>query len=388
MTGKSKPTEEEVIMNSIPNHLYNHDFGNGRFFQVVQEDESSSMFKIADRTMFKVVYKPSIDDIEGIDIIKLVSGVEKQRVHFSKFNIAQLKSFLSFINQIDLKGISERRLKILNEGEEIDEETSKKIKTLLAQKGGQEIIESLINEGIITSRDIVNTGFRKRGLNIFRKLLDEKEYWKDYAKISGISDNSEEKVWQYFFEKNEWIFGYGLDYRFQSILQREAHVSDSEADGSESVIADYLMGDRRFTTFVELKKPTTPLFGKSKNRSGAWKLSNELVDSFSQILEQKASGSIKFEEEVYDGKGELITQNPYDSKVILIFGNWDELSESKSALEAKIKRKTFELFRRDSRNVEILTYDEIYDRAQFIVDGKTATMQNDPETSGIDDLPF
>ncbi len=33
----------------------------------------------------------------------------------------------------------------------------------------------------------------------------------------------------------------------------------------------------------------------------------------------------------------------------------------------EIKQKTFELYRRDSRNVEILTYDELYERAYYIV---------------------
>ena len=146
----------------------------------------------------------------------------------------------------------------------------------MAQLGGQEIIESLIKEGIITFRDIVNTAFRKRGLSIFKKLLYENEYWKEYATEVGIRDSLEEKVWQYFFNENEWIFGYELDYRYQSVLQREPHFSDTELDGSESVIGDYLMGDRRFTTFVEIKKPSTPLFDGSKNRSGSWRLSKDL----------------------------------------------------------------------------------------------------------------
>ena len=91
-----------------------------------------------------------------------------------------------------------------------------------------EIIQKLIDEGAITSKDIVNTSFRKKELSIFKMLIDKSDYWKTYASENGIGDKSEEKVWQSFFEKNEWIFGYGLDYRFQTILQRESHVSDVE----------------------------------------------------------------------------------------------------------------------------------------------------------------
>ena len=35
--------------------------------------------------------------------------------------------------------------------------------------------------------------------------------------------------------------------------------------------------------------------------------------------------------------------------------------------EQQIKAKTFELYRRDSRNIEIITYDELFERAKFIV---------------------
>lgn len=132
-----------------------------------------------------------------------------------------------------------------------------------------EIVERLIETGAITSKDIVNTSFRKNELRVFKKLIEDEDYWKIYASENGIIDKKEEKIWQVFFERNEWIFGYGLDYRFQTILQRESHVSDVDLNGSNTVIADYLLGDKMFTTFVEIKKPSTPLFGHVKNRSNS-----------------------------------------------------------------------------------------------------------------------
>jgi hypothetical protein len=383
-------SEEEMIMNHKLNTLYSHDFGSGRFFQVVHADDSGFEIKLAPKTMLKATYIKEKDDIEGIAIIKVVNSEETQRVHLSKFNFAQLKAFLAFISEIDLKGITEKRLKLYDELE-LDEKTIKTLKTLLSKQGGPEVIETLINEGIITSKDLVNTSFRKRGLQIFSDLLENENYWKTYASDNNISDSKEEKVWQYFLEKNEWIFGYGLDYRFQTILQREAHVSEAELDGSNTVIADYLLGDKFFTTFVELKKPSTPLFGKAINRSNAWSLSTEFINSVSQILEQKASGLVKLERQQFTQKGEPITQKPYDSKVILVIGNWKEVDNSSTPLEKEIKKKTFELYRRDSRNVEIMTYDELFERAKFIVDGRkndTILNQSASEGNNNDDLPF
>ena len=375
-------SEEEIISNYIPNRLYWHEFDAGRFFQVVHEDEKGTVLKFAPRTMLKVVYIKDQDDIEGFEIIKVVHNKETERIKLSKFNFAQLKAFLSFISEIDLKGITEKRLKVLDD-QELDTDSIRSVKTLLSKKGGAELVETLINEGIISSKDIVNTAFRKRGLQIFSDLKNNSEYWKIYAEANGLKIHSEEKVWQYFFEKNQWIFGYGLDYRYQEILQREVHLSDAELDGSNTVIGDYLLGDKFFTTFIELKKPSTPLFGNEKNRSNSWRLSNDLIDSVSQILEHKASGLIRLDKSQYVN-GEPLKQKAFDSKVILIIGDWKELEKSANTLEKEIKKKTLELFRRDSRNVEILTFDELYERAKFILEGDKSKFASPTE----DDLPF
>jgi len=73
---------------------------------------------------------------------------------------------------------------------------------------------------------------------------------------------------------------------------------------------------------------------------------------------------------LYDKQGNEVKQNTYDAKIFLIFGSWDEINNC-SDKEQNIKEKTFELFRRDSRNIEIITYDELYDRASFIVGHST-----------------
>jgi Domain of unknown function (DUF4263) len=376
-----KPSEEEIIKTSKTNRLYSHEFEAGRFFQVIHEDETGATIRFASRTMLKIIYIKGQDDIEGFEIIKLVSEAEKEKVKLSKFNFAQLKEFLRFISEIDLKGITAKRMKILDD-QELDSDSIRTVKTLLSKEGGAELVEALINEGIISSKDIVNTAFRKRGLQIFSDLITESEYWKNYAEANGLNKHSEEKVWQYFFEKNQWIFGYGLDYRYQEILQREVHLSDAELDGTNTVIGDYLLGDNFFTTFVELKKPSTSLFANKGNRSNSWKLSNDLIESVSQILEHKASGLIQLNSNQYLN-GEPLKQKAFDSKVILIIGNWRELDSSKSTQEKEIKKKTFELFRRDSRNIEILTFDELFERACFIAEGK-----REPDIKIEDDLPF
>lgn len=160
-----------------------------------------------------------------------------------------------------------------------------------------------------------------------------------------------------------------MDYRFQEILQDEVNLNTANLGGKNAVNADFLLGDNKFTTFVEIKRPDTKLFNSIQNRSNCWKLSSDLYDAHSQILEHKACGQIKLSENTieYDANGHEITHKAYDSKTILIIGSWSELDKSKNAQEKKIKEKTFELFRQNSKNIEIITFDELYERAKFIV---------------------
>lgn len=99
-------------------------------------------------------------------------------------------------------------------------------------------------------------------------------------------------------------------------------------------------------------------------------LSKDLFEAVSQILEHKASGQVRLAgPPIHDSAGDVIKQRAEDCKVILVIGNWDHC-KFQNANEQRIKEKTFELFRRDSRNIKILTFDELYDRAKFIVEHK------------------
>jgi hypothetical protein len=124
---------------------------------------------------------------------------------------------------------------------------------------------------------------------------------------------------------------------------------------------------------------------KDQNRSKSWQLSKSLTDSVSQILTQKAEWELKSQHDNFDSEGKLITEKTIAPKTILIIGNTSQFDGNDR--ESQIKAKTFELYRRNSRNIEILTYDELFDRAAFIVDSK-AGINETKNSNETDDLPF
>ena len=110
-------------------------------------------------------------------------------------------------------------------------------------------------------------------------------------------------------------------------------------------------------------------------------LSRHLVGGVSQIQINCRTWSI----ESQDKKNitSLERQNTFtvQPKGILVIGNTSELTDNED------KVNTFEEYRRNIHNPEIITFDELYERAKFIVQSKNS----DPiETEKInnDDLPF
>jgi hypothetical protein len=275
--------------------------------------------------------------------------------YFNQREFHELTEFLTLVRFIDLTDVknfqvraSELQSKVL-----VDRNEHELLQAFKDIHGDERVrlLEMIKNENL-TKDDIDVLSGRKEGLETFRRKLFIEKDWK-------------EKEWQAFFEKNTWIFGYGLDYRFLSILQREASISEVDLDGKNESVVDFLLGSTEFTVLVELKRPDTPLFDLEQNRSRSWKLSKDLFYAVSQILSQKASWQLKSTSSNYDSTGDFIKQKTFDPKCILLVGSRDQYSDTDR--DSHIKKQTFELFRRDSRNIEMLTYDELYDRAYFLV---------------------
>jgi len=281
--------------------------------------------------------------------------IKKTSFSFYDNEFHELLEFLNLVRFIDLSDTSNFKLSLSNLREKVlVDRSDKELIDSLSSLQGDDRVHFLekIRESALTRQDLDILSGRKNGLTLFHQKLYVEQDW-------------DESKWQNFFAQNTWIFGYGLDYRFLSILQKEAAVSNIDLDGKNTVNSDFLMGSTDFTVLVELKRPDTLLFENSKNRSHSWRLSQYLMHAVSQILAQKGAWEIKSSQTNYDDNGNLINQKTSDPKAILIIGRKDQIEDNPRDFE--IKQKTLELYRRDSRNVEILTYDELYERAYYIV---------------------
>lgn len=232
---------------------------------------------------------------------------------------------------------------------------------------------------------------RDRG-QVFRKLLESgysSEFWNElvttkpnlatklsYARLhqerkealewfeDEIDANDDESSWQKYFESNTWIFGYGLDYRFLRRVQGQPHVGGKSVTGRGEQKGDFLLsteGVTRFSVIVEIKTPGAKLLGR-EYRNRAFPASPELSGSVAQVQANcrkwETEGSKSEANENLRSQERIFTYQP---KGIVVIGNTNQLGGND-------EKASFELFRRNIVNPEIITFDELLERAKFIIE--------------------
>lgn len=185
----------------------------------------------------------------------------------------------------------------------------------------------------------------------------------------ALSQDYDESYWQKLLSEDDWIFGYGLSYYCLTMLNQQVLVGGKDIMNRNGQVVDFLAaseGHARYVVLVEIKKPSTPLLG-SKCRNHAFPISSDLADAVAQVQGYiDAWGTnLTIGRYDYERDNNLTTAKP---RGILVIGNTSELDSTD-------KKRSFELFRKGLNQVDIITYDELLQRAHFIV-GK-----NEPENS-------
>lgn len=246
------------------------------------------------------------------------------------------------------------------------------IERLLEQEYAEEVWEELVKSNPNLATRLSMARIQEDRL----KALDEFE--------SSLEQDLNEDYWQEFFSKNQWIFGYGLNYQFLSQITDQPKYGGQNLEGKGTQKGDFLMNSEaivKYTVLVEIKKPSTKLFSyKSgevvKYRNGAILLSGELIGGTTQIQANARTWAFhsKLPDKIIEGIESV------EPKGILIIGHTQELS-NKDMIE------TFEGFRKSLTHPKILTYDELFQRAKYIVQ-KNDELVKESINETEDELPF
>ena len=385
------PTEAEIVDNHRLDHLYTNAFrdGRGKYFTVVSSDdagvptviEAESPYPVRNKVKTRLTFIKSEDggQIKEIELKRYKfyarrGYVEQEEgITFSFPYFVGLVGFLQSMAKLNLNDITERRISLHN-SPDLDEETRKQFYTLASTDAGQELIREVVNNGQISGTDIVNIAYRKKQLDAFETLLSGSEAIEAYRAESGVRQGGAEAVWQHFFESNTWIFGYGLNFVFNQPLEGqrlELAVRGHDVAGAGKR-ADALLKTTGIVSslcLVEIKTPDTRLLESEPYRPACWQASKELSGGISQAQKtvQKTLENLgtEFRPSDKDGNptGEVLYS--YRPKSFLLIGRLSEFDSTEGINREKFG--SFELLRRNTLEPEIITFDELLERARFIV---------------------
>lgn len=158
-----------------------------------------------------------------------------------------------------------------------------------------------------------------------------------------------ESSWQKLFNENPFILSLAFGYPVIKI-QDQAHVGGRKIEGSGEKITDFLVknGISNNAALFEIKTPATKLLQKTPYREDVYTPSSELSGSINQMLDQKC----KFQQNiaVIKNNSRIYNLESYAVHGVLVIG------ETPTGLA---EQKSFELFRGNSKDIFIITFDEL-----------------------------
>ncbi|MFD4413477.1 Shedu anti-phage system protein SduA domain-containing protein [Streptomyces sp. NPDC058476] len=232
--------------------------------------------------------------------------------------------------------------------------------------------------GGLTEEDIRLISNRKEQLQRFARLLTDQDYFQQEESLA--TTRGAEAVWQAFFETNQWIFGYGLNLiACESIDdgKLERITTGANIFGGAGKRIDAIMRSKGLISsmlFCEIKTHETELLAKTPYRAGVYQASKELGGGVAQVQKTVSKAqqliSREFLTRIFDDDGtptgvELSTTRP---RQVVVIGSLREFTHNGAVNPEKIN--SFELYRTSIQDVEIITFDELYQRACFIVEDR------------------
>lgn len=234
------------------------------------------------------------------------------------------------------------------------------------------LLESVLRNEV-TEKDVVAVAYRKQQIRRFEALLRDPAYFKEEEDRG--TGNGTEMVWQSFFEENHWIFGGALFLTSAGSIDNgklERIVAGASVAGPGKRTDGLLRTRGRIGAlcFVEIKGHTTPLLKHKHYRPGVWAPSEELVGAISQVQRtiQLAERTIQTSLRPTDSDGNPAKDYAHliRPRSVIVCGDLEQFVTPHGVNEEKYS--SFELFRRHLQGPEIVTYDELLERAKLMVE--------------------
>ncbi len=234
-----------------------------------------------------------------------------------------------------------------------------------------ELVRAVI-ENELDIIDVQSLAYRRKQLSLMNRMISEPDFFECHREQLNVS--SKERVWQIFFEQNQWIFGFALHYvigegvspkRLEQIVA--GHTIAGSGKRTDALLKT--RGILRSLCYVEIKTHETSLIHHSQYRSDVWRPSDELVGAVAQsqktvqLAIQHLNEKLELPLDTDATHGEFFNYVP---RSVLVCGSLSEF-QTKAGVNIS-KFSSFELYRRAILMPDIITFDELHERAAAIVE--------------------
>ncbi len=218
---------------------------------------------------------------------------------------------------------------------------------------GKDDIESITTnfnvepESIASTKRVVDRVYIEDVVGEFEKILKRKNKTKNL-----------EETWQKFFNKHQWIFSNIFSYP-AVFLKDKFNVSGHNISGGTDKIVHFLYKNN-FTdniAFIEIKTHKTKLMQESLYRKpDIYPVSKDLSGSMIQVIDQRLNFMKQHDPPTKGSKVRSL-----NSKCIVIAGSISDLKDDH-------QKRSFELFRLSNKDVEIVTFDELQNKMNTVLE--------------------
>jgi hypothetical protein len=170
--------------------------------------------------------------------------------------------------------------------------------------------------------------------------------------------NPDEEFWQRTLEENTFVLSQVFSVPVV-LLKGKAYVGGKGVENTGGNVVDFLLRNELTTNaaLAEIKVPTTPLLTAAPYRNDVYGVGPEVVGAVQQVRNDKDSLTKEYHELVNKSAGDFQAFNPY---CLVVVGNVSQLTDTR-------RIKSFELFRSGLKDVQVITFDELFRRVETLV---------------------
>lgn len=219
----------------------------------------------------------------------------------------------------------------------------------------------------VTAPEVVAIARRKAILRKFDYMLHDDEFFDHESAEHG----GPEGAWQSLMEDNPWLIGTAIAPQFlhsfdPDRLQRTIVGTSIDGAGKRPDAVLKTAGAISSLVLAEIKHHRTPLLRDKAYRPGCWSVDAEVAGGVSQcqasahLVERKVGPTIVETDPEGFGRGFVHVCRP---RTLLVVGSLEQFKDGDAVHRERYE--SFERFRRCIHDPEVVTFDELYERAQM-----------------------